>query len=162
MRQTVERPEGQPRRLSVLSFAENSLDLSRAARSEQSRFRNAQERTLAELLHPEEGVSERDRRRFVAEAHQRLSSPLTALSLSLLALAVALGGQFRRQGGGFALFLGGAIVVALLAAGLGIGNAAARQPALVPLIWVHALLPGAVSAWFLSNGWGTGLVRRAA
>ncbi len=84
------------------------------------------------------------------------------MSLSLIALAVALGGQFRRHGGGFALFLGGAIVVVLLAVGLAIGNAAARQPALIPLIWVHALVPGAVAAWFLSNGWGTGLIRRAA
>ncbi len=162
VRQQVERPEGQPPRLSVLSFAENSLDLARATRTEENRFRNAQERGLGELLHPEEGVSPRDRRRFLAEAHNRLASPLTALSLALVALAVALGGQFRRHGGGLALFGGVALAVALLAVGLGIGNAAARRPGLIPLIWVHATAPGLVAAWFLSNGWGTGLIRRAA
>jgi lipopolysaccharide export system permease protein len=162
VRQQVERTPGQPPRLSVLSFAENSVDLARATRSEMSRFRNAQERTLEELLYPEEGVTERDQRRFLAEAHQRLSSPLTALSLSMVALAIALGGQFRRHGGGFNLFVGSVLVVALLAMGLGIGNAAARDSSLVPLIWVHALLPGLAAGWFLSNAPGSGLLRRAA
>jgi lipopolysaccharide export system permease protein len=40
-------------------------------------------------------------------------------------------------------------MVALLAAGLGIGTLAARDNALVPLMWVHALLPGLVCAWLL-------------
>jgi len=138
-------------RLSVLSFQENSLDLSRASRAEGIRFRNAQERTLEELFNPEEGVSVRDRGRFLAEAHQRLSSPITAISFSLLALAVALSGQFRRFGGGVSLFIGCVLMVGLLAVGLGIGNTAARQGALLPLIWVHALLPGIVSAWVISG-----------
>ncbi|MBY0336786.1 MAG: LPS export ABC transporter permease LptF [Acetobacteraceae bacterium] len=159
VRQQVERLAGQPPRLSVLTFAENSVDLARASRAEQNRFRNAQERSLEELFSPEEGVSQRDRRRFLAEAHQRLASPLTAVSLALLALAVALTGQFRRHGGGLSLFLGGALVVALLAVGLGIANSAARQPALLPLIWLHAILPGLVSAWVLSGAPGWALAR---
>ena len=138
-------------RLSVLTFQENSLDLARANRNEGQRFRNAQERDLAELFNPEEGVSVRDRRRFLAEAHLRLSGPLTAISFALLALAVALTGQFRRFGGGFNLFIGCLLMVALLALGLSIGNLAARQSALLPLIWLHALLPGAISAWVISG-----------
>lgn len=154
-RQQVERvtqPDGtSAMRLSVLSFQENSLDLTRASRSEGQRFRNAQERTLGELLNPEEGVSPRDRRRFLAEAHQRLTGPLTALTFAMLALAVALTGQFRRFGGGFNLFIGSLLMVALLALGLSIGNLAARQSALIPLIWLHALLPGLASAWVISG-----------
>lgn len=154
-RQQVERvtqPDGTSAlRLSVLSFQENSLDLARANRAEGQRFRNAQERSLAELFHPEEGVSPRDRGRFLAEAHQRLSGPLTAISFCLLALAVSLTGQFRRFGGGFHLFAGCIMMVGLLALGLGIGNLAARSAALLPLIWVHALLPGMVSAWVISG-----------
>jgi len=138
-------------RLSVLTFQENSLDLARANRNEGQRFRNAQERDLGELFNPEEGVSVRDRRRFLAEAHLRLSGPLTAISFALLALAVALSGQFRRFGGGFNLLIGCLLMVALLALGLSIGNLAARQSALVPLIWVHALLPGMISAWVISG-----------
>ncbi|WP_424814133.1 LPS export ABC transporter permease LptF [Roseococcus sp. YIM B11640] len=154
-RQQVERtvaPDGTvTQRLSVLSFRENSLDLARASRSEGARFRNAQERNLSELFHPEEGVSARDRGRFLAEAHQRLSGPVTAISFALLALAVSLSGQFRRFGGGANLFVGCVLMVGLLALGLGIGNLAARQKVLLPLIWAHALLPGMISAWVISG-----------
>jgi lipopolysaccharide export system permease protein len=148
--EVVQNPDGtRTPRLNVLSFQENSLDLARATRSEGARHRNAQERTLAELLHPEEGVSVRDLRRFRAEAHQRLASPLTAVGFALFALSVALTGQFRRFGGGMRLFFGCAMMVGLLAIGLAIGNSAARQNALIPLIWLHALLPGGVAGWVL-------------
>ncbi len=141
-------------RLSVLSFSENSVDLARARNSEaDSRYRNAQERTLDELLHPDpaEHIPERDLRRFAAEAHQRLTSPLNAVSYALVALATALTGQFRRHGGSLRLFTGIAVVVALLAFGLTAGNLAARTPRLIPLIWLNTLLPGLISAWVLSG-----------
>ena len=40
-------------------------------------------------------------------------------------------------------------MVVLLALGLAIDNIAARDNALIPLIWVHAILPGVVCAWLL-------------
>ena len=51
------------------------------------------------------------------------------------------------------------MVVALLAVGLMTGNLAARQNAMIPLIWVNALVPGLVAAWVicglpgLPQGW---------
>ncbi|WP_207538361.1 LPS export ABC transporter permease LptF [Sabulicella rubraurantiaca] len=146
-------------RLSVLSFQENSLDLARAGRGGESiRFRNAQERTLEELFHPEPEVSVRDRRRFLAEAHQRLAGPLTALSFAMMALSVALTAGFRRHGGTGPLAIGALVMVGLLALGLGIGSMAARQPKLIFLIWLHALLPGIISAWVV--GGMPGLAKR--
>ncbi len=150
-RQQLERSPTGAVRLNVLSFVENSLDLARANRAEQNRFRNAQERNMTELLHPEPEVSLRDRRRFRAEAHQRLSNPLTGFSLALLGLAVALTGQFQRYGGGLKLFLGSAFVVGLLALGLIANSAAARSNSLIPLVWIHAILPGLVAAWVISG-----------
>jgi len=165
-RQQVERvppppgaPPGTPSgsRLTVLSFSENSVDLARASRTEENRYRNAQERTLDELFHPDpaERVPDRDLRRFLAEAHQRLAGPLNALTFGLVALATALSGQFRRHGGGLRLFTGIAVVVTLLAVGLTIGNLAARQPRVIPLIWVNAVLPGILAAWVIAGmpGW---------
>ena len=145
-------------RLTVLSFTENSVDLARASRGEgDSRYRNAQERTLDELFNPDpaDHVPERDLRRFRAEGHQRLAGPLNALSFGLVALATALTGQFRRHGGSLRLFTGICVVVALLAVGLTAGNLAARQPEMIPLIWLNALLPGVVSTWVLAGlpGW---------
>lgn len=145
-------------RLTTLSFQENSLDLARAPRAEGDRFRNAHERSLMELLYPDDAVSARDRLRYRAEANQRLANPITAVSLALLALAVALTGQFRRFGGGVRLAVGCAIMVGLLALGLSIGSAATRQNALIPLVWAHAVLPGLVSIWIISGS--PGLARR--
>lgn len=157
-RQQLERSPSGAVRLNVLSFEENSLDLARANRAEQNRFRNAQERNLTELLNPEPEVSLRDRRRFRAEAHQRLANPLTGFSLALLGLAVALTGQFQRYGGGLKLFLGSSLVVGLLAVGLITSSAAARTNSLLPLVWVHAILPGIIAAWVVSGmpGWRRG------
>ncbi|WP_149538416.1 LPS export ABC transporter permease LptF [Siccirubricoccus phaeus] len=162
-RQQVERvppPPGSPpgtpptTRLSVLSFSENSVDLARTTRGEgDSRYRNAQERTLDELLHPDpaDNVPERDLRRFKAEAHRRLADPLNTLSFCLVALATALTGQFRRHGGGFRLFTGIAVVVVLLAAGLIAGNLAARQNAMIPLLWLVTVLPGLAATWTIAG-----------
>jgi lipopolysaccharide export system permease protein len=151
-------PPGTPRgtRLSVLTFAENSVDLARATRAEEQRHRDSRERSVAELLNPDpaEGLRPRDIARFRAEAHQRLSGPLTALSFSLVGLSVALMGQFRRHGGGARLAVGVGIVVGLLAVGLTIGNLAARNNAAIPLIWAHAVLPGLVAAWSISGAPG--------
>ena len=54
------------------------------------------------------------------------------------------------------------MVVALLAIGLMTGNLAARQNAMIPLIWVNALVPGLVAAWAISGlpGLPQGLLRR--
>jgi lipopolysaccharide export system permease protein len=163
VRQQVERapanaaPGTPPLRLNTLSFTENSLDLARATRGEESRSRDSRERSIAELLDPdpEEGLRDREIRRFYAEAHQRLSGPLTALSFALVGLAVALTGEFRRHGGGLRIGLGIGLVVGLLALGLTAGNLAARDNAWVPLIWAQTILPGIIAAWWLGGapGW---------
>lgn len=162
VRQQVEAARGDvPMRLNTLSFTENSIDLARAGRGgEEARSRDSRERSIRELLDPDpaEGFRDRDLRRFKAEAHQRLSSPLTAISFALVALAVALTGQFRRHGGGLRLAVGIGIGVGLLAAGLSAGNLAARDDAFVPLIWAQAILPGIVAAWWMlgAPGWPRG------
>ena len=165
VRQQVERvpppagaPPGTPpaTHLSVLSFSENSVELARTGRGgsgDENRYRNAQERTLDELLNPDpaDRIPDRDLRRFRAEAHQRLAGPLNALGFGIIALATALTGEFRRHGGGLRLFIGIAVVVGLLAVGLMTNNLAARQNAMIPLIWLNALAPLVVGAWALSG-----------
>lgn len=162
VRQQVDRapanaaPGSPPLRLNTLSFSENSVDLARATRGEEARSRDSRERSVAELLDPDpaEGLRDREIRRFRAEAHQRLSGPLTTLTFALVGLAVALTGEFRRHGGGARIAVGIGLVVALLAFGLTAGNLAQRDNAWVPLIWVQAVLPGLVAAWWLVAGQG--------
>lgn len=150
-------------RLSVLSFAENSVDLARATRSEEARHRDSRERSIPELLNPDpaEGLRPRDISRFRAEAHQRLAQPFTALSFALVGLAAALTGQFRRHGGSARLAIGIGAVVGLLALGLAAGNLAQRNNVLIPLIWVQALAPGLLAAWWLGGAPGLPRLGRA-
>ena len=167
VRQQLERPaQGQPPRLTVLSFTENSLDLARAARQDEVRSRDMRERGLQELLAPDpaEGHRPNTIARFYAEAHQRLAAPISALSYALVALAVALTGQFRRHGGGVRLAVGVGITVGLLALGLTLNNLATRDNGFVWLVWAHAGLPGVVALWWLlgAPGWPRSRPRRAA
>lgn len=151
-----------PARLSVLSFAENSVDLASGSNSpaETARNRDSRERFVGELLRPDpaENLPERDIRKFRAEGHQRLSSPFTALSFAMVGLATALASGFRRHGDWRPAALGVTMVVVLLALGLAVGNLAARNNAAIPLIWVHALAPALLAAWVLSGS--PGLPRR--
>jgi len=152
VRQQLERTApGQPPRLTVLSFSENSVDLARATRQEEVRSRDMRERGVAELLNPDpdEGLRPNTVARFYAEAHQRLAAPVSALSYAMVALAVALTGQFRRHGGGLRLAVGIGITVGLLATGLTLNNLATRDNDFVWLLWAHAALPGLVALWWL-------------
>lgn len=149
-RQEVDRASG---RLRVLSFTESSLDLSRANGPTETRYRDARERSLSELLDPPDRaqVNARDLGRFVVEAHQRFAQPLVGLSLVLVALASVLAGEFSRRGNMLRLVVAVAIGASLVALGVTVQNLAARLAWLVPLIWVHAALPGLVALWVLAG-----------
>ncbi len=144
-RQELDRTTG---RLNILTFRENAIDLAQATRSESVRPLDMTEVSLAELLDPHP-INAQDIPKWRAEAHKRLSSPLTAVSFSLVALLSVLTGAFRRHGGFMRPLIAIAGIVALLAVGLAIGNLAARDNRLMPLVWVHAVLPGLVCFWLL-------------
>ena len=146
-REELDRTTG---RLNVLTFAENTIDLDQDNKADDQRFRDSTEMSITELLHPQTGQAmERDWPKLIAEAHRRMAAPLTGLSYTLVALVSVLLGGFRRHGGIWRPIGAIMTVVGLLALGLGMNNLAARDSALVPLIWAHAILPGLVSAWLL-------------
>ncbi len=146
-REELDRTTG---RLNVLTFAENTIDLDQDNKADDQRFRDSTEMSITELLHPQNGQAmERDWPKLIAEAHRRMAAPLTGLSYTLVALVSVLLGGFRRHGGIWRPIGAIMTVVGLLALGLGMNNLAARDSALVPLIWAHAILPGLVSAWLL-------------
>lgn len=146
-RQEIDRQTG---RLNVLTFAENALDLTQSNKGDEQRFRDSTEMSVDELLHPTPGlVLDRDLPKLRVEAHRRLSSPFTCISFALIAMVAGLMGAFRRHGGILRPAAAILAIVGLLALGLAINNLATRQPWLMPLIWVHALAPGALCAWLL-------------
>ena len=145
-RQEIDRSTG---RLNMLTFAENTVDLASRVKSDDVRYRDSTEMSLGELLNPDSALNPRDVGKLLVEAHRRLTSPLTAFSFATVALLSVLTGAFRRYGNVLRPLVSVLSVVALLAANLAVQNLAARQTALIPLIWVVALAPGIVCAWLL-------------
>jgi lipopolysaccharide export system permease protein len=149
-------------RLNILTFAENSIELTQGAKAAEQRYRDATEMSLSELLHPNPAViPARDFGKLRVEAHKRLSAPLTCLSFALVGLVSVLGGSFRRHGGLIRIVSAVLIIVGLLAAELAFYNLAARAPRLLPLVWLQAIAPGLVAAFLLFFPRGIGVRRRA-
>ncbi|MGH7212164.1 MAG: LPS export ABC transporter permease LptF [Acetobacteraceae bacterium] len=143
-REQIDRQTG---RLDVLTFAQNVIDLSESGSNGPQRYRDASEMSLTELLHPAAFVTNpRDIGKFEVEAHRRLAMPFTAVSFALIALLAVLSGTFRRHGGLVRPLAAVGAVVGLLALQLVVQNLAARVPALIPLIYVVAILPGLAAA----------------
>jgi lipopolysaccharide export system permease protein len=138
----------QTRRLNVLTFEQNELNLNDETATSNERLRDISEISIGELLHPR-GTNPNDVPKWIAEAHKRLATPLTALSHALIALFAVLSGTFRRHGSFIRPLAAIAAMVLLLAFGLAVDNLAARNNALLPLVWLHAVAPGMVCGWLL-------------
>jgi lipopolysaccharide export system permease protein len=134
-------------RLNILTFKENVIDLADDSHPG-ARVPDMTEVSLGALLNPHP-QNPKDAPRWIAEAHKRLSAPLTAMSYLLVALCAVLTGGFRRHGGVLRPLASVGVVVALVALQLVVGDLAARNNALLGLIWAQAVLPGMVAAWVL-------------
>jgi lipopolysaccharide export system permease protein len=146
-REEIDRKTG---RLNVLTFDQDTVDLQSNNRDEATRFRDVNEMTLHELLHPDLNVTlTRDLGKLAVEAHRRLTQPLTVLSFTLAALVSVLTGAFSRHGNIVRPAAAVAALVALLALGLAVSSLATKNMGLIPLIWLEAVLPGIACAWVL-------------
>ncbi len=158
-RQEIDKQTG---RLNVLTFSQNSIDLTQGGKNDETRYRDVNEMSMSELWHPESSaLNARDAGKFLVEANRRLSAPLTTVSFVMVALVSVLTGAFRRHGGLLRPLMSVLIVVALLAFGLALANMAARSPALMPLIWLQATVPALACGWMLFAG-GPGPARTMA
>jgi lipopolysaccharide export system permease protein len=141
-RQEIDRQTG---RLNMLTFTENEVDLADASRSEGERPADMSEVGIGELLNPRLALP-RDVPKWIAEAHKRLSGPLASISYALVALVSVLTGAFQRHTSLIRPLVSVFVVVLLVALGLTIDGLAARDNALIPLIWARAVLPGVICA----------------
>jgi lipopolysaccharide export system permease protein len=135
-------------RLNVLTFRQNEIDLADATNSNVSRPADMSEVSLSELLNPHPANAQ-DIPKWIAEGNKRLASPLTSLSYALVALVSALTGTFRRHGGLVRPAVTIGAMVGLLALGLAADTLAARNNALLPVMWAQAVLPGMLCGWIL-------------
>jgi lipopolysaccharide export system permease protein len=144
-RQEIDHQTG---RLDILTFKQNEIDLADAIKDDAARPIDMSELPLWDLLDPHP-FFERDRAKWEAEGHKRLTAPLTTLSYAMVGLLSALGGIFRRHGGIVRPLVTVGVMVVLLALGLAFGTLAARDSDLVFLMWLQAIVPGIVCGWLL-------------
>jgi lipopolysaccharide export system permease protein len=136
-------------RLDILTFQRNLINLAATSKAASMDLTDSAAASLSDLFNPTIALTPPEQAKWLVEAHRRLSSPLTALSFTLIALFAILGGRFRRHGGVLRPIGAVVSVTLLVALDLGVNNFAARDLALLPLIWTVIIAPGLVAAALL-------------
>jgi lipopolysaccharide export system permease protein len=139
--------------ISILYFDSYTVDFGKVGDDPTDRVADYRERSLLELLSlgPGDGFSAREIGRMRAEAHQRLTGPLTVFAFTALALAFLLSGGFDRRGQ--LVRIGGAVVglVILQAVGLGAIELVGRMPDMAVLMYMAGLLPTAIGLYIIAR-----------
>ena len=128
-------------KLSLLTFDRYTLDLDSLHDAPVVRFREPEERFLAELFFPTPDADPAMRLSFTIEAHRRILIPLSALSFCLIPLACLLPGEFNRRGQLKRALSAIAIAFLFELLDIGVNDLAARSAAAIPLMYVTDLLP---------------------
>jgi lipopolysaccharide export system permease protein len=145
--------------LDVLTFDTYSLNLDEFRDAPGARVLQADERYLPDLFNPQ-GVDNDPtlKQRLIVEGHNRLVAPLFCLTHVLVALACLLTGELNRRGQAKRMAVAFIIVTGLVTLSLVTTNLANRSLSAIPLMYLVALLPGAVSAFLVLFGY-KGLLR---
>ncbi len=136
-------------RLTLLYFDRYTVELGGTNREMIGRWREPQERYLHELFDLD-GENEVNRRKLIAEAHNRLALPLLNFCLPLLGIAFLLTGDYSRRGNGIRIAAAVVAVAGLQAAFVGASYVAARNSAAVALMYLPpaVALIGAMTALY--------------
>lgn len=140
MRQQLERRGNS---LSRLYFSRYTIEIKGLGGTRPTRFKEASERTLLELLNPD--MTQADERSnadlFKAEAHHRIVAPFNALSFAVVALCCLLLGPFNRRGQTRKIMLAAVVVVLLQTLSLSLLSAAKKHLGFIPLFYVFTFAP---------------------
>ena len=129
----------------VLTFDRYSLDLNQFRDAPGARMLQAEERYIPDLFFPTDADNDPVlRAHLLVEGNNRLIGPLYCITYVLVALAALLTGELNRRGQTKRVLVALAIVAGLEAASISFTNLANRNPALIPLMYLNALLPALV------------------
>jgi lipopolysaccharide export system permease protein len=129
-------------RVSVLYFDRYTIDLGAMREEVQRTIRDQNELFIDDLLYPTEQITDpKNFDEYIAEGHQRLTSPVLALSLTAIGVAVLLSGEFSRRGQTIRIIT--AVLLASCAEAMGLGSKylAVRYPSLLPIMWLAVIVP---------------------
>ena len=139
-------------RVNILYFDRYTIDLGRIGGDVERTFRDQNELFLPDLLWPTEAITRpQNFNEYIAEGHQRLTSPLLAITLTAIGLATLLTGQFSRRGQTVRLIVAVILAGVVEAGGLGTKYLAAKDPWLLSMMWLAVLGPLLVALIALSR-----------
>jgi len=130
-------------KLSELAFDQYVLDLNALRSASIPRLPDPREQTVGELLNPtDEMVRARaSREHLLTELHQRLASPLLALSFTFVGLAAILAGEFNRRGMGKRILIAAIVIIAAQAGFMSMGGVVVKNIWLASLLYLLPLAP---------------------
>lgn len=142
--QRVSRENNSTGPATLLYFDKYTYDLSQYIDNRQTVIYESRERYFHELINPPAGdaYAQANRKKFLADAHERIVEGLYPIALTLIALAALLPAPFNRRGYAMRLATAAALALILRIAGFAISNAATQEIRLIPLMY---LLPAGVS-----------------
>ncbi|WP_114098465.1 LPS export ABC transporter permease LptF [Thalassospira profundimaris] len=139
--------------MSILYFDRYAVDIAQSSEDPAMRYREARERDVYNLLTATTpDVNPNDIDAFRAEGHDRLISPLNAIAFASIALAVLVSSSFSRRGQTGRLLIAIGVMVLCQALGIAMKNLAAKNPALIPLMYVNAFLPIILGLYWTFRG----------
>ena len=145
-RQEIDHQTG---RLNVLTFGQNEIDLS----DNQGDCRRTPARHDGDVAGRTARPASAQSARRAEMDRRRAQAPGDTAHRDLLCLhrrcSSVLSGTFRRHGSFVRPLVAVAAMVALLAFGLAMENLAARDNAMLPMIWLQAVAPGMICGWML-------------
>jgi lipopolysaccharide export system permease protein len=148
--------------LNIVHFDSYNFDFDTSSlfRGPTERERSISEMDIGELLTPPAETEEQRELagRMLAEAHQRLATPLMCLTVSLMAGATMFAGQHRRGGHKLRLAVVGLVIAGLLIAFQMTIVAAASRAVLLPAIYLLVVLPalGSLGVLYVSDRYAAG------
>ncbi|MGQ0742248.1 MAG: LPS export ABC transporter permease LptF [Alphaproteobacteria bacterium] len=143
----IEQAEQGGARLSVLKFDSYVFNLEQFESPQREASLDVHERYLSELFNPQFKNAKQARKSgtYLAEAHNRLSSPLYSITFALMALAAAANGATARGGYALRLIAVSLAAAAVRVAGYGAQALAARNPMLNAVMYLLPIGAGALA-----------------
>lgn len=129
--------------LNYMTFSEYVFDLSPYVAADQDVPYKPSDKYVHELVYPDKSNPDdkRNKKKYIAEAHSRLSAPLYDLTVVLLALAGVVGGSFSRTGYGARILTVTAVALVMRIAGFGVQAACNASVGLNFLQYMVPLIP---------------------
>jgi len=138
-------------KLSFLTFQNYTMDISLYTHAMGTRPPDVQEMFLTDLMTEDPKLTPAENQKRYAEGQQRLLWPAYPLTLTLVAVAVLLSGQFNRRGHWHRVAIATGICVVIVFMAIGLRGLMGTHPLMVFVAYANLLLPAVAACWVLGD-----------